>query len=70
VNLLISYYYCEQILGVEKTATQQEIKTTYKKLALQLHPDKNPGDEVLHTSNTVITNPVSTSVVLHLPPCK
>ena len=33
------------ILGVEKDASPKEITTSYRKLALQYHPDVNPSDE-------------------------
>ncbi|AOW10769.1 DnaJ C-terminal domain-containing protein [Flavobacterium gilvum] len=57
----IDYY---KILGVDKTATEADIKKAYRKLARKYHPDLNPNDKEaeqkfkeLNEANEVLSNP-------------
>jgi molecular chaperone DnaJ len=40
-NVKADYY---EVLSVTRTATDQELKSAYRRLAMQHHPDRNPGD--------------------------
>lgn len=57
----IDYY---KILGISKTASQEDVKKAYRKLARKYHPDLNPNDKEaekrfkeINEANEVLSNP-------------
>jgi len=34
-----------EVLGVQRSASEAEMKASYRKLAMKWHPDRNPGDK-------------------------
>ena len=57
----VDYY---KILGVDKKASEDDIKKAYRKLARKLHPDLNPNDKEAHKkfqqvneANEVLSDP-------------
>lgn len=61
IMAFVDYY---STLGLDKTASQEDIKKAYRKLARKYHPDLNPDDETakkkfqeLNEANEVLTDP-------------
>ena len=47
-----------EILGISREATLEDIKGTYRRLALKYHPDKNPGDRRRKSNSSSFPRPI------------
>lgn len=62
--MAVDYKDYYKVLGVDKNATEKEIRQAYRKLARQYHPDVNPGDKAaeekfkeINEANEVLSDP-------------
>ena len=62
--MAVDYKDYYKILGVDKKASEKEIRQAYRKLARKYHPDVNPGDQAaeekfkeINEANEVLSDP-------------